>query len=612
MTPQASNLRLFLLVGSWLGLAYGFAEAIEFSLFGLVPGGLSYRNGNSARVLWVAPIVYVVVVTTLSLLFYGLRRLIRNVDWLKLFVFAILAGGCYLGVSLQGQIFSRVASLLLALGIATQLTRVFVKRREQLLRLMRRTLLPLAAAVVVIAIAELSITAIMERRALAMLPSAGAHPNVLILLADTLRADHVSAYGYKRPTTPRIDRFAAEGRTFLEAYSTSSWTLPSHASLFTGRRVHEHRAGHDGHRFLGREFPTLAEVLGRSGYAAGGFVANTYWCGRQTGLHRGFIRYEDFYGNIGDTLARTLLGQMVTYKVLPYFGFIDIPGRKRAGDINDRMLGWIDSLAGRPFFAFANFMDVHSPYIPPPAYDGHFAGKRFERGTEIVLGPLTDKTKVPEPVVLRSWIDRYDESLLYLDEQVGRLFDELARRGILDNTIVVFTSDHGEAWGEHSLIDHGHSLYQELIRIPLIVRFPPRVASGERTSRPISLEQIPLLVTDLAGITQTPFPAYSLRAHAAPPGEAVALSELPHRHGMPSVFPVASGGLRSVQTEQWHLIVSETGTAELYDLVKDRAESKNLAGEPRFADVLSRLQRRLALEVPMPASGTRWDGPSGK
>jgi arylsulfatase A-like enzyme len=243
-------------------------------------------------------------------------------------------------------------------------------------------------------------------------------------------------------------------------------------------------------------------------------------------------------------------------------------------------------------------MDVHNPYIPPPAYDGHFAGKRFARGTEIVLGPLTDKKKVPEPVVLRSWIDHYDECLLYLDEQVGHLFDELARRGILDNTIVVFTSDHGEAWGEHNLITHGSSLYQEQIRIPLIIRFPSRVASGERTSRPIALEQIPVLVTDLAGITQTAFPAYSLPGQAAPPGEAVALSELPHRHGMPSVFPIASGGLRSVQTEQWHLIVSESGAVELYDIAKDRAELKNLADEPRFADALSKLQERLDLEVP--------------
>jgi arylsulfatase A-like enzyme len=613
MTPQASNLRLFLLVGSWLGLAYGFAEAIEFSLFGLVPGGLSWRNGNSARVLWVAPIVYVVVVTTLSLLFYGMGRLIRNVDWLKLFVFAILAGGCYLGVSLQGQIFSRVASLLLALGIATQLTRLFVKRREQLLRLMRRTLLPLAAAVVVIAIAELSITAIMERRALAMLPSAGAHPNVLILLADTLRADHVSTYGYKRPTTPRIDHFAAEGRTYLEAYSTSCWTLPAHASLLTGRRVHEHRAGHPFRPYLGTKFPTLAEVLGRSGYASGGFIANTFWVGRQTGLQRGFIRYEDFYGNVGDALVRTSLGRTLAYEVLPYFGFIDISGRKTAGDVNDRLLGWIDSLGGRPFFALANYMDVHGPYIPPAAYRGRFASMRLDRRpTEIELGAIDATTKVPDPAVLRSWIDGYDESLLYLDEQVGRLLDELARRGILDRTIIVFTSDHGESWGEHNLIYHGHSLYQEQIRIPFIIRFPSGVAAGERTSRPVALEQIPLLVAELAGITQTPFPAYPLNAEAAPQREAIAVSEVSQRRGVPSAWPTASGGLRSVQTEQWHLIVSETGTAELYDIVNDRAESKNLAGEPRFADVLSRLQRRLAMEVPMPASGTRWDGPSGK
>jgi arylsulfatase A-like enzyme len=438
---------------------------------------------------------------------------------------------------------------------------------------------------------------------------AGSGPNILVLVADTLRADHVSGYGYQRPTTPRIDRLAAEGQLFLNAYSASSWTLPAHASLFTGRRVYEHHAGREGHPYLDRQFPTLAEVLGRAGYASGGFVANTFWCGRQTGLDRGFIHYEDFYTKVGDALARTVLGRMMAYEVLPHVGLIDIPGRRSAADINDHVLRWIDSLGDRPFFVFANYMDVHGPYIPPPAYEGRFAGRPLGRqgGGDIDVGMVDETSTVPAPAVLRSWIDRYDESLLYLDEQVGRLLDELARRGALDRTIVVLTSDHGESFGEHNLIHHGHSLYQDQIRIPLIVRFPRQVPAGKRDPRPVALEQVPLLLTELAGLTDTPFPGRSLVGVAPHDGEDVAVSEVTRRRGIPATWPTASGGLRSLQTERWQLIVSDVGSAELYDLRADPAQANSLASDGRFADELARLQRRLAVEVRAPKSLARRD-----
>src|SRR6185295_8221902 len=218
-------------------------------------------------------------------------------------------------------------------------------------------------------------------------------------------------------------------------------------------------------------------------------VANTFWCGRNTGLDRGFVHYEDFYGNVGDALARTVLGRTMYDEVLPHVGVVDFPGRKHAADINARVLDWIDGVGDRPFFVFANYMDVHGPYIPPPSYEGRFGPKGPpRRANEIELGAIDGGTRVPSAAVLRAWIDRYDESLLYLDEQIGRLLDELARRGVLDNTIVVFTSDHGENWGEHELIYHGHSLYQEQIRIPLIVRYPARVAAGTRSAAPVALE----------------------------------------------------------------------------------------------------------------------------
>lgn len=600
MTDGSRTTRELLLVGSWLGVAYGLAEALEFCVLGLVPGALAWRNGNAPQVIWVAPAFYGVVGVAIAALVAVVSRAARRIDWTRALVFGLLAGGAYLGARLQGEVLSWTSSLLLAVGIGVQLTRRFTRRRDWWLASMRRTLVPLVVLVAIAAAGERAWSVMAERRALARVPvaEASSRPNVLLLVADTLRADHVGAYGYRRPTTPRIDRLAGEGRLFLDAYSDSSWTLPSHASLLTGTRVHEHRAGHERQPYLDRRFATLAEVFGQAGYASGGFIANTFWCGRQTRLDRGFARYEDFYGNAGDALARTVLGRMVSYEILPKFGFIDIPGRKHAADINDSLLRWVDGLGGRPWFVFANYMDVHGPYIPPPSHEGRFTGTRLDRGaSEVELGAVTDETKVPEPRVLRAWQDRYDESLLYLDEEVGRLLDELDRRGVLENTIVVFTSDHGESWGEHDLIYHGHSLYQPQIRIPLVVRYPKRVAPGERDSRPIALDRIPRLLVDLAGIGNAPFAGRSPLAASGEPSDDVAVSEVSRRRGVPAAWPTASGWLRSIQTDRFQLIVSETGKLELFDLASDPGQTRNLAPDSASSDVVARLRQRLDTEV---------------
>ena len=598
---SADGWRSFLVAGLWLGIAYGFAEAGEFCLLSLVPGALSWRSGNAPPIVWVAPIVYGIVGLALGTVFWALAVAARRIDWMKAFVFVVLAGGAYLGARLQGQILAPWASAILALGIAVQLTRLFVRRREWVQSMMRRTLLPLAAVIAALAIVQPMASAALERRALARVPAAAsAGPNIVLLVADTLRADHLSMYGYARPT-PRVDRLASEGLAFIDAYSASSWTLPAHASLMTGRRMHEHRAGRQSHPFLDGQFPTLAEVLGRAGYVSGGFVANTFWCGRQTGLSRGFVHYEDFYTKLGDALARTVLGRLLVYEVLPRVGLMDIPGRKSAADINDHLLRWIDGLAGRPFFVFANYMDVHGPYIPPPAYDGRYAGAKLDRrlGSEIELGQLDENARVPAPEVLRASIDRYDEALAYLDAQIGRLLDELQRRGLLDKTIVVFTSDHGENFGEHNLIYHGHSLYQEQIRIPLMVRFPPRIPARTRESRPVGLEQVPAMILDLAGVAHDAIP--DAAPDAAIGGDAVAVSEVGRRRGVPPAWPTATGSLESLQTERWQLILNDSGATELYDLATDPRETNNLAVDPLHAETLAKLRRRLGAEVPRPS-----------
>lgn len=597
--PPAQRLRSFLVAGLWLGLAYGLAEAAEFCLLGLVPGALAWRSGNALPIVWVAPLVYAAVGLALATLLWSLTIATRRIDGMKALAFVMLAGGAYLGARLQGQIIAAWASLILALGIGVQLTRVFARRREQMLSMMRRTLLPLAGVVGALVIIQPMASAALERQALERVPAGASGPNVLLLVADTLRADHLSGNGYARPTA-RIDRLAAEGVSFVDAYSASSWTLPAHASLMTGRRMHEHRAGRESHPFLDKQFPTLAEVLGRAGYVSGGFVANTFWCGRQTGLDRGFVHYEDFYTKLGDALARTVLGRLLAYEALPHLGELDIPGRKSAADINDHLLRWIDGLGGRPFFVFANYMDVHGPYIPPPDYDGRYAGTKLDRrlGSEIELGALNEDTRVPDAATLRASIDRYDESLFYLDEQIGRLLDELARRGLLDRTIVVFTSDHGENFGEHDLIYHGHSLYQEQVRIPLILRYPSRIPGGTRETRPIGLEEIPSLLVELADVAGNPFPRYWSSPRKAADPDDVAVSEVGRRRGVPETWPTATGGLTSVQTERWQLIVNDSGMAELYDLATDPKQANNLAQDSAHADTLTKLRLRLSREVP--------------
>ncbi len=591
--------RTFVTLGIVMGITYGLLEALEACVLSLVPGALAWRSGNSARILWVAPIAYGCVGLALGLVFFALSRVVRAVDWIRVFVFAALVGGGFLGAMLQGQVFSPLASILLALGLATQLTRLFGRWRERLLAATPRLVAPMVGAVAVIAALEMTTAMAREHWSLSHLPAAQARPNVLVLVADTLRADHVSAYGYARPTTPRLDALANESRLYANAYSASSWTLPAHASLMTGRRVYEHRAGHQGHPYLDRKFATLAEVMSGAGYAAGGFVSNFFWCGRQTGLDRGFVHYDDLYGNVGDALARTVLGRLLAYDVLPHFGWVDIPGRRSSADMNARLLDWIDGVRDRPFFAFVNYMDVHAPYIPPAGFDGRFSGHRLlHRPTRIELGDINPETKVRDPALLRAWIDRYDESLSYLDDQVGRLLDELARRGVLDHTIVVFTSDHGESWGEHDLMFHGHSLYQEQVRIPLLVRYPAGVPAGQRVDAPVALEQVPRMIVDLAKLDGTPFGTAMPDAAAVAGAEHVAVSEVSKRTGMPPSWPTASGGLRSVQNERWQLIVNQTGKTELYDIVADRSQLHDLAADARYASVLADMQARLQAEVP--------------
>jgi arylsulfatase A-like enzyme len=320
----------------------------------------------------------------------------------------------------------------------------------------------------------------------------------------------------------------------------------------------------------------------QAGYATGGFVANVFWGGRHTGLARGFMHYEDFYGTLGDALQRMTLVRAFP-GVLDRLG-VNLKGRKPAAVISRDFLNWEDGLGDRPFFAFLNFMDVHAPYLPPPEYEGRF-GPRLPDLRRPAREVAARGRSLPPPDELAYRIDRYDESLTYLDASIGAMLDELERRGRLATTVVIVTSDHGEHFGEHGLVEHGKSLYIQETRVPLIISLPG-AHPGRRIARPVSTTRLAATIRDLAGLPASDLPGRSL---FAPPGHAeYVLSEMGSTGGEDS--PAGRGWLKSLVDGRWRYVRRESGRRELYDMATDLRDSINLAATPHGAVVAGRLE----------------------
>ena len=292
------------------------------------------------------------------------------------------------------------------------------------------------------------------------------YPNVLLVVLDTVRMDHLSCYGYTQNETPNIDRMSREGLLFLNAFSTAPWTVPSHASMFTGLHTFQHHADW-GHTYLASDYLTLAEYLSGLGYRTAGFSENPF-VGPNTGLARGFAEFHESW-------RRPMIVRAIN-KLCARLGF-----RKDPLEYADRTSGllrhWLkdESNRGRPFFAFVNFMAAHLPRYPrQQAGDGRWPSETLMRIEPVNL--------VPERFYLESYrLDQsdlsvmkeiYDQEISYIDEYLGNIFDFLDEQKILDNTILIITGDHGENFGEHGFIEHQLCIYDSLIHVPLIIRFP--------------------------------------------------------------------------------------------------------------------------------------------
>lgn len=557
-----------IVVAGFFGLLTGVMEGIIRTLQRYL---LGFRMWVSPDIVWMAPVVDVALFLLLGLALVGLGR-----KWpafrspgvvVTLCVFVAL-----IGPLLSYQRFHVLASLALAVGVAVQAGRMAPGPRR-LAKLATRGAWTLGAVVLIAAGVLRGGQWLDERRALSELPPGeeGA-PNVLLIILDTVRAASLSAYGYPLPTTPTLEAEAERGVVFEHAWSTSAWTLPAHASIFTGRYPNELSTGWK--MPLDDTHPTLAERFASHGYSTAGFVANLMYTTRDGGLQRGFAHYEDYPVSVSMAVANSWLARLIASKLRPWLGNDQKLVRKHARSVNRDFLRWLDGQGERPFFVFLNFMDAHAPYLPADSFSGRF-------------GPAREGRAMHDLSTHRDWsaaeIDSeraaYDGSIAWLDAQLGHLFEELGTRGVLDNTILVITSDHGEQFGEHGLMDHGNSLYRPLLEVPLLVVWPGRLPAGVRVDTPVSLRDVPATITDLA-FGRAELPGRSLAPLWAG-GDVVpspVLAELQQGIRSPAWLPVSRGDMQSLVVGGHHYIRNGDGREELYDLSVDPQERRDLAG----------------------------------
>jgi arylsulfatase A-like enzyme len=599
-TSVALSAITLVLVACWFGLIAGMVEGVLATLLRGVPG---FAIRVSPEILWIATSVNLILFLLFGASLAAMQAIFRKrigISW-QVFLFATPAILCWL--LLIGKL-HQIAAIALSVGIASQIGRRLRGREEQTLRFLKSS----AGAVVLTAMLLGLIGAFWEpgrERYLTskLTPAPQDAPNVLLISLDTLRADHLSSYGYDRTTDPNLAKLAQGGVLFENTFANASWTLPSHASLFTGRLPHEH--GADWTTPLDDKYQTLAESLAKRGYLTGAFAANLSYATPEWGMDRGFIRYQSHGSSLISDATSTVYGKKLALNVLPRLGYFDIPGRKRAEQINEEFTAWLGQSNGRPFFAFLNYFDLHDPYLTSESHQTRFTHTPT-RG-EVINFQFQANSFRRKPIVtkeeIQTELDSYDGCLAYLDARLGELFAELKRRDLDKNTIVIVTADHGEAFGEHDLFGHGNSLYLATLQVPLIIYAPGRVPAGRRISEAVSLRDIPATVMNLVGGDTNSFPGRSMvkfwsHEGATQSAEAI-ISELsPGRFkDGPSYYPATQGGLRSLLTDEWHLIVSDSGKSELYAWKRDPREENDLAKTEAGQVVVRELLERLNSQV---------------
>lgn len=393
-------------------------------------------------------------------------------------------------------------------------------------------------------------------------------PNVVLIVLDTVRADHLSCYGYDRLTTPHIDALCDSAVRYTHCRATGPWTLPSHASMFTGRFPYQHRARTEAEPDGGlQELPlsfehwTLAESLASTGYRTGAFVANAAYLREEFQLDQGFEHY--------------------------------VVEREPALEKNKAAFEWMDDGEG-PFFLFLNFMDAHRPYNTRPideeraqafAPDGvvHSATLLDQLYAEVMGQGREGSADIVEELVAR-----YDTGIANADLAVGEIVARLKERGLWEQTLLIVTSDHGEFFGEHGLVEHSKDVYEEVLHVPLVVKWPGETSAVRVAEDLISIADVPALVMESM---PEDFDAEQrgLFKRSSLPDLSLAENNFSRSKDLRSAYGQRFMRERRVLYSGKHkLILSSDGGNELYDLDADPGEATNLFEQrPKVAKRLS-------------------------
>lgn len=593
--------RLVWTYGVWFALVFGLLDGVAVLVHRDV---LDQLTRVSEHVFWMAPIANLVPFLTVTGLVVAVGRFAGHERSPVIGVAIFVTLGSF-GLLRARPVLHESASALLALGLAAVAARLVAARAARFRSAVRRSLWPLVALVALIAGGTFGARELRERRAIASLPAAPPDaPDILFLLLDTVRAQSTSLYGYAVSTTPQLEAFARRGVTFDRAIATAPWTLPSIASLFTGRYPHDLRVGFFDP--LDDRYPTLAEALAESGYETAGFIGNLLYAAREMGLGRGFARYEDYEVAPGQILLSSSLTRAIVTStwLRNTLGWHELVNRKPAAELNRDFLDWLDGRSGeRPYFAFINYFDAHEPYLPEPPYDTLFGPEPIERD----LWHFGDLQRGSEGRRPDAWLEQpedpwkdlraYEGAVAQLDAEIGRLIETLTERGALDNTIVVITADHGEQLGEHGLFYHWNSLYMSLIHVPLILYHPDLVPPARRVAGAVSLVDLPATILELAAATpRSSIPGRSLLALATGTEGAVERARV-----TPPLSELERGPTFSMVDDGYHyIVVPSARREELYDISSDPGEFENLTDRADLENRLRTLRQLTIQELETP------------
>ena len=578
----------------WLGLGFGM-------LTGLIEvAAIAFKTAThtlplfsfSAHYPIAAPLANLVLFGAVGLLFSVLTLLFRN-SLPETSVVLVMSYGLWYVVllhlsSILGLALHHVAVLVLALGLSFQTMRWVAGRQAFFAMWGKRSCTACLGMYVLLVTGCLWGTGVTPQRLQSGSPDAGtdSRRNVILVVLDTVRARSLSMYGYERETTPNLARLAEQGVLFENAIAPAPWTLPTHASMFTG--LPPHQTGADWSTPLNPELPTIAESLTANGYQTAAFIGNIYYCGRQTGLERGFSHFSGARLLSVDLFRHSTIAWRLLNAAGDSCGCSDTIGRRTALEINREYEQWRNtSYRDAPRFAFLNYYDAHSPYLPRQPFRQTY-GPRNQDQAEL----LSDWSNVSHhPNVNDETIElgrnAYDGCLAALDAELGWLFEELEASGDLEDTILIVTSDHGEQFGEQGLLSHARTVHRSSTRVPLLVVAPGLAPAGQRVRDVVSLCDLPATILDMTRVNAPEFPGRSLARFWSAEGDStsdqagddrIVLSEVTRGIAVPSWQPNAFAPVRSVWVDDVQYIRwgRDGEFEEAYDFFEDPLEEHNL------------------------------------